>query len=96
MPPGFPALQRGRIDAQLFGHFPLRQTEHPARGCKTLKNRLSTASALFALLSRSALFYEDGDSRQSGNRIEPCDMKCRIHRKAMRPLRRSNIAPLHK
>ena len=34
MPPCLPAHQRGRIDAQLLGHLPLRQTERPAGACQ--------------------------------------------------------------
>jgi hypothetical protein len=44
--------------------------------------RLSTASALLALPSRSGLFDEDGQGRQSGNRIEPCNVEFGIQRQA--------------
>jgi hypothetical protein len=46
------------------------------------ENQALAASASMALPSRSALFYEDGNGQQSGNRIEPCDMKCCIYREA--------------
>jgi hypothetical protein len=42
------------------------------------ENQASATSAGMALPGRSALLYEDGNSHQSGNRIEPCDMECCI------------------
>jgi hypothetical protein len=48
MPPGFPAHQRRRINAQLLSHLPLRQAEPPARGgkafreCKGWRQRIVT------------------------------------------------------
>jgi hypothetical protein len=39
MSSGFPIPQRRRIDAQLLGHFSLRQTERPPRGGKALRER---------------------------------------------------------
>jgi hypothetical protein len=37
MPPGFPVLNRGRVNTQLLGHLPLRQAKRPARGDKTFR-----------------------------------------------------------
>jgi hypothetical protein len=38
MPPGFPVFDCRRIDAQLRGHLPLRETEPFPPGCKALWN----------------------------------------------------------
>lgn len=40
MPSGLPALKRGRINAQLLGHFLLRQAERPACGGETFRKRV--------------------------------------------------------
>lgn len=46
------------------------------------EGRLSATSAGMTLPGRSALLHEDGNSDQSGNRIEPWDMKSCIDSEA--------------